>query len=111
MYGHAQPLNMVCQISPGESDDGSGAEAAMDGHHRIQYETHNLEGGSGGVVQDVTSDVVYGHGGGGSELALQRCDDSSQLTLSFRGQVYVFDSVTPEKVRFSLTYSGILFNY
>lgn len=29
----------------------------------------------------------------------------SQLTLSFQGEVYVFDCVSPEKVRFSLSLS------
>lgn len=107
IYGHSQPLNMPGQIGTGESDDGADA-ATVDGHHHhhhIQFETHTLEDGSGGfVVEDVSSDAVHGHGGdGASELALQQhCDDSSQLTLSFRGQVYVFDSVTPEKVPFYL---------
>nr|KYP72313.1 hypothetical protein KK1_004901 [Cajanus cajan] len=94
MYGHSQPLNMPPQI---ESDDGSGAEAAVDAHHHhIQYETNALEDGAaaaGVVVEDVTSDAVYVSGGGGPE-------ESSQLTLSFRGQVYVFDAVTPDKVPF-----------
>ncbi|KAJ1421321.1 Zinc finger, GATA-type [Sesbania bispinosa] len=115
MYGHSQPMNMPGQIGSGESDDGSGAEAAIDGHHHhhIQYETHTLEDGSGGVggggvVEDVTSDALYasGHGGGGSELSIQHCDDSSQLTLSFRGQLYVFDSVTPDKVQAVLLLLG-----
>ena len=98
MYGHAQPMNMPAQIGAGDSDDGSGAGNDIDGHH-IQYETHALDDGSGG------GGVV----GGGHELSIQRCDDSSQLTLSFRGQVYVFDSVTPDKVRFLLnhTHKGV----
>ncbi|XP_027329891.1 GATA transcription factor 25 isoform X2 [Abrus precatorius] len=96
MYGHAQPVNMPGQIAAGESDDGSGADPAIDGHHHIHYETHALEDGGGGVggggvvVEDVTSDAVYVSGGCGPE-------ESSQLTLSFRGQVYVFDAVTPDK--------------
>ncbi|XP_020206956.1 GATA transcription factor 25 [Cajanus cajan] len=100
MYGHSQPLNMPPQI---ESDDGSGAEAAVDAHHHhIQYETNALEDGAaaaGVVVEDVTSDAVYVSGGGGPE-------ESSQLTLSFRGQVYVFDAVTPDKVQAVLLLLG-----
>lgn len=100
IYGHSHPLNITA-----ESDDGSGPDNTIEGHHHIQYETHGLnDGGVGGgvVVDEGTSDAVYGHGGGNSELALQSFDDSSQLTLSFRGQVYVFDSVTPDKARFSI---------
>ena len=50
-----------------------------------------------GKVDDVGHDAVYG--GTGHELVVNRGDGSSQLTLSFRGQVYVFDAVTPDKVR------------
>ncbi|MBA0671346.1 hypothetical protein Goklo_024888, partial [Gossypium klotzschianum] len=32
-----------------------------------------------------------------SVTIVQRVDGASQLTLSFRGQVYVFDAITPEK--------------
>ncbi|TKY56345.1 GATA transcription factor 25 [Spatholobus suberectus] len=95
MYGHPQPMNMPSKIGAGESDDG--ADAAIDGHHHIQYETH--DGGGGVVVEDVTSDAVYVSGGGGPE-------ESSQLTLSFRGQVYVFDAVTPDKVQAVLLLLG-----
>ncbi|XP_004490456.1 GATA transcription factor 25 [Cicer arietinum] len=104
IYGHSHPLNITA-----ESDDGSGPDNTIEGHHHIQYETHGLnDGGVGGgvVVDEGTSDAVYGHGGGNSELALQSFDDSSQLTLSFRGQVYVFDSVTPDKVQSVLLLLG-----
>jgi hypothetical protein len=93
MFGNATPLNITR-----ETEDGSGPDSAIEGNHHIHFET--VDDGSGGfVVEDVTSDAVYGHGGGNSELAIQRFEDSDQLTLSFRGQVYVFDSVTPDKVR------------
>ncbi|XP_061345733.1 GATA transcription factor 25-like [Gastrolobium bilobum] len=113
MYGHANPMTMSGQIGDGENDDGSG-EVAIDGHHHIQYETHALEEDSGGVggsgvIEDVNSDAVYvsGHGGdGGLELSFPRCDESSQLTLSFRGQVYDFPSVTPDKVQAVLLLLG-----
>ena len=48
-------------------------------------------------VHIVPSDVVYADGA--SDLPLQRTDCSNQLTLSFRGQVFVFDDVTTDKVR------------
>lgn len=106
MYGHAQPLNMPNQIAaPADDDDVSGAGAESIDNPHIRYESHSLDdpgGAVGGVVDEVTADAVYGHGGGGggaSEMAIQRPDGTSQLTLSFRGQVYVFDSVTPDKVQ------------
>jgi len=97
MYEHSQPLNTTVPITAGESDDGSGPDAGVDA--QIQYETHPLD--------DSNSDAVYGNGGENPEFALQSFEESDQLTLSFRGQVYVFDSVTPAKVRFSIV--GILF--
>ena len=113
MYGHSQPMNLPNQIAAGEDDDipGAGAES-VDNHHRIHYETHGLEDGGagevGGVIEDVNSDTVFVPAGGGP---VQRCEESSQLTLSFRGQVYVFDSVTPDKVRifFCLLYFFFFF--
>ncbi|RDX74277.1 GATA transcription factor 25, partial [Mucuna pruriens] len=100
MYGHSQPMNMPPQIAAAESDDGSGAEPAINAHHHIHYDAHALEDGAAAVVvEDVTSDAVYVSGGGGPE-------ESSQLTLSFRGQVYVFDAVTPDKVQAVLLLLG-----
>ncbi|KAI4307515.1 hypothetical protein L6164_030693 [Bauhinia variegata] len=99
MYGHAQAVNMPSQIGTGEDDDGSGAGAESIENHHIHYE-HTLEdggGGVGGVVEDVNSDSVYAAAGAG---------DASQLTLSFRGQVYVFDSVTPDQVQAVLLLLG-----
>ncbi|KAF1863454.1 hypothetical protein Lal_00030486 [Lupinus albus] len=101
MYGHATPTNMPNQIGADENDDGSG-EHSMD---HIQYETHALGDGNGAIgggVEDIAAADVYVSGDGGAgdhEFAVQPCDGSNQLTLSFRGQVYVFDSVTPDKVQ------------
>ncbi|XP_057426025.1 GATA transcription factor 25-like [Lotus japonicus] len=79
-----------------------------DGENHIHYDSHTLDdgGGGGGGVEDVSTDNAYGSGGVGHELSIPPCDDSSQLTLSFRGQVYVFDSVTPEKVQAVLLLLG-----
>lgn len=95
-------INIAAQIVTGEDDDGSCAGGESIDNHHIHYETPALDeggGGVGGVMEDVTSDTLYVSGGGGPEMSAQRCDDS-QLTLSFRGQVYVFDSVTPDKVAY-----------
>lgn len=112
MYGHAQPLNMPNQIAASaDEDDVSGAGTESIDNSHIRYDAHSLDDTAGAVVEvveDVASDAVYGQGGGGgaAEIAIQRHDGTSQLTLSFRGQVYVFDSVTPEKVQAVLLLLG-----
>ena len=104
MYGHAQPMNQIV-AAPGDDDDATSVGAESIDNPHIRYDAHHaLEDAGGGVgagvVDDVTTDSVYVPAGvGSSELALQRGDDTSQLTLSFRGQVYVFDAVTPDKVQ------------
>ncbi|CAL0317832.1 unnamed protein product [Lupinus luteus] len=106
-------MNMSIQIGAAENDDASG-QPSID---HIQYETHDLEDGNGGigscVIEELNSDGVYisGDGGGGDhDFSLQPCDGSShrssQLSLAFRGQVYVFDSVTPDKVQSVLLLLG-----
>jgi len=96
MYTHSQPMNVHNQIaSPGVDDDRAPADS-IDHHHHIHYED-----GTPTVVDDVSPESVYVNAGvAASELGIQPSDCSSQLTLTFRGQVYVFDSVTPDKVRF-----------
>lgn len=97
-------MNMSDQIKNNEDAD-----------NHIHYDSHTLEDGSGegeGPIHDVSLEDVYVSGDGNhADMSIQRFDDSSQLTLSFRGQVYVFDSVTPEKVReISLSLSLFLFS-
>lgn len=109
MYAHSQPMNVHHQqiaAAPGDDDDGAAADS-IDHHPHIRYEDGTPTGVV--VVDDVSANSVYGPGGGGagSELAIQPSDVSSQLTLTFRGQVYVFDSVTPDKVLSLLVDCGI----
>ncbi|KAJ6335362.1 hypothetical protein OIU78_012069 [Salix suchowensis] len=103
MYTHSQPVNVHNQIaSPGVDDDGAPADP-IDHHHHIHYE----DGTPTVVVDDVSPDSVYVTAGvAASELGIQPSDGSSQLTLTFRGQVYVFDSVTPDKVQAVLLLLG-----
>ncbi|XP_010520838.1 PREDICTED: GATA transcription factor 25 [Tarenaya hassleriana] len=123
MYGpHPQAMNNANQIgstgagasaSAGE-DDGFGSAATS---RHITYD--------GGVSMDEIPrhDSMYVHGGvpelvpHGSELVPHRSESSdlmvsrqpegpNQLTLSFRGQVYVFDAVGPDKVDTVLSLLG-----
>ncbi|KAK0576458.1 hypothetical protein LWI29_017863 [Acer saccharum] len=97
MYGHSQPMNVPAQMSPGAGDDDD-VSVGADDHHHLGYDPHAaMENGVG--VEDVAADSVYVPTG--SELS-----NSSQLTLSFRGQVYVFDAVTPDKVQAVLLLLG-----
>ena len=113
MYGQLPSMTVTDRVSAGEEDEdvaGIGAESID--NHNIHFETETLEDGNGvvgGVVEDINSDAVY-VSGSGSELSIPH-EDSSQLTLSFRGQVYVFDSVTPEKVRLSLSFLILSLDY
>ncbi|KAK2659946.1 hypothetical protein Ddye_006479 [Dipteronia dyeriana] len=100
MYGHSQPMNVPAQMSPGAGDDDDVSVGADDHHHHLGYDPHAaMENGVGVGVEDVAADSVYVPTG--SELS-----NSSQLTLSFRGQVYVFDAVTPDKVQAVLLLLG-----
>ena len=71
------------KIVSAEDTDGSVSD------HRIHYSSHTIED-NGVAVKDVSAVP-------GLEISI---NDSSQLTLSFRGQVYVFDAVTPDKALF-----------
>ncbi|KAJ9674042.1 hypothetical protein PVL29_023538 [Vitis rotundifolia] len=104
MYGHPQHMSMHNQIA-GDDDDGAASESIDNPH--VHYDAHVLQDGvvpGMEVTGDVPSDAVYV--ADGSEIALQPSDATNQLTLSFRGQVYVFDSVTHEKVRSVLLLLG-----
>ncbi|KAH7845323.1 hypothetical protein Vadar_000620 [Vaccinium darrowii] len=98
MYGQNQPPNQFTAAT--EEDPSAGGESAAAADGLVQY-----EGGSFDDVEIVQSDDVYGDGG--SDGNLQRSSDSSnQLTLSFRGQVFVFDDVTTDKVQAVLLLLG-----
>uniref|UniRef100_A0A2P2JT39 GATA transcription factor 25 n=1 Tax=Rhizophora mucronata TaxID=61149 RepID=A0A2P2JT39_RHIMU len=106
MYGHSQTMN-VRHHNPADDEDEGAVGDPIDHHlhHHMSYEDGSAAAGI--VVEDVSSDSVYVSGeGAASDLAGQRADVSSQLTLTFRGQVYVFDAVTPEKVQAVLLLLG-----
>ncbi|XP_022729827.1 GATA transcription factor 25-like isoform X2 [Durio zibethinus] len=100
MYGQSLPMSISAQIvgSRADVDDDVSASAAVDNHQSVRYDAHPLDDGVG--VEDVATDPIYvtANTASASDLAVvQRVDDASQLTLSFRGQVYVFDAITPDK--------------
>lgn len=101
------PKQQLIRRGPADEDDGDGSSSAAGGagdpieHPHLGYEAHAIDEGAaarmGGVIESIPPDAVYATGSG-SEVAIPDGDYSSQLTLSFRGQVYVFDAVTPKKV-------------
>ncbi|KAK9757133.1 hypothetical protein RND81_01G142600 [Saponaria officinalis] len=86
--------------------------------HDQNHGMHHLSNGDG--MEDEHDDGVTGAGGGiDNELQNDHVNvgdnhggmmipggDNDQLTLSFQGQVYVFDSVSPEKVQAVLLLLG-----
>ncbi|XP_023546306.1 GATA transcription factor 19-like isoform X2 [Cucurbita pepo subsp. pepo] len=77
----------------------------MMGNDDGEYEDDGGGGGGGDVMDDVegahmTSVSVVKHGG------LVMASRTSELTLSFEGEVYVFPAVTPEKVQAVLLLLG-----
>ncbi|KAG4389479.1 hypothetical protein GLYMA_06G097900v4 [Glycine max] len=71
-------------------DDGAASD------HHIHYSSHTIEEDGGATVEEVSAVPPL-------EISI---NDSSQLTISFRGQVYVFDAVTPDKVQAVLLLLG-----
>ncbi|KAL6986801.1 GATA transcription factor 25, variant 2 [Sarracenia purpurea var. burkii] len=108
MYANSQPLIVPNQLAAAAEENPVSVGDESADNPRASYEASVLEdggvGGIDGVVDVVPSDVVYADGG--SDVGLQRSDCSNQLTLSFRGQVFVFDDVTTDKVQAVLLVLG-----
>lgn len=96
MYGQSQPMNIPASIA----DNDVSASAPADS---VSYDAHPLDDGVG--VDDVSADPLYVTSTPSDLAIVQRVDGASQLTLSFRGQVYVFDAITPEKVYYIFSFS------
>ncbi|XP_044497030.1 GATA transcription factor 28-like isoform X2 [Mangifera indica] len=86
-------------------------------HYAQEHELHHMSNGD--VMDDEHDDDGNGNVGGGETLEGDppsdpgslsdnrgNGDNGDQLTLSFQGQVYVFDSVSPEKVQAVLLLLG-----
>ncbi|CAL0305609.1 unnamed protein product [Lupinus luteus] len=102
MYDH---INQIVAIDDNNDTSATieSAEPVVNNHHShiIHYED-----GSGGVIEEVATENGGVYASGHVNMTTQALDDSSQLTLSFRGQVYVFDSVSPQKVQAVLLLLG-----
>lgn len=101
MYG-SEAMNIRSQMEEDDEDVGGGGESIN--NSQVRYESHALEDGhvsvarSGVEVMDgVPSHSLYVPGSNFPPAA--GGSGSDQLTLSFQGEVYVFEAVSPEKVQ------------
>ncbi|KAL4651117.1 hypothetical protein ACB092_01G136900 [Castanea dentata] len=62
-----------------------------------------------GDVQEVAPNAVFVPGGSDYPLVNTRNGGSDQLTLSFKGKVYVFDAISPDKVLNFVNYDSLFF--
>ncbi|KAI4366528.1 hypothetical protein MLD38_022397 [Melastoma candidum] len=102
-------MNLPKQLPAGD-DDGSGSGPDSMDNSSMPYGHQHLgdDGGAaamGSVSEEIQPDAAYSTGGAG-DLGVSIEEEASQLTLSFRGQVYVFDAVTPKKVHAVLLLLG-----
>ncbi|XP_047340590.1 GATA transcription factor 25-like [Impatiens glandulifera] len=89
MYGQDESLEVPDQYAEPEAGDQAPVVEDSINDRQDSYEAHQLDGA---VISDV-------YANDDSDLAIQPTGCSNQLTLSFRGQVYVFDDVTDSKVQ------------
>ncbi|KAJ4826382.1 hypothetical protein Tsubulata_026122 [Turnera subulata] len=90
-----------------EDDDGVGFGGGAGVDHGMVEGDVIVVGSEHAEFPDVhasaTTMVVHDHGGAAAGAGV---DNGDQLTLSFQGQVYVFDSVSPQKVQAVLLLLG-----
>lgn len=106
---------MIDDVIVQEDDDvAAGEEESIDNPNQMRYECHNNNNINNHQQQQQQIHGLQSDGGigdmGVQPLALYAPDaeiqpvngvtGSDQLTLSFQGEVYVFDAVSPEKVGF-----------
>lgn len=107
-HTHNHHLNLPKQLpSAAADDDGSGSGPESMDNSTVPYDHRHLAddddagvaaaAAMGSVIEEIPPDAVYAPGGAG-DLGVSVGEEASQLTLSFRGQVCVFDAVTPKKV-------------
>ncbi|KAM0061955.1 putative transcription factor TIFY family [Helianthus debilis subsp. tardiflorus] len=128
-HHHHHHQQMVEDVIVQEDDDvAGGEEESIDNPSQMRYEQHNHNininqhqlqqhelqsaGGGGGGMEDMSVGVVQPHGLYVPESDIQPVSGggggggADQLTLSFQGEVYVFDAVSPEKVQAVLLLLG-----
>lgn len=93
-------MNVPPQISA-DPEDNDSASPAPDIDHHIGYDPQ-----TDGVLVDLPEPEFITDAGQSDLSVVHRADGSSQLTLSYQGQVYVFDAISPEKFHAVLSLLG-----
>ncbi|XP_043816480.1 GATA transcription factor 28 isoform X3 [Manihot esculenta] len=86
-----EPMNTRTQLEEEDEDIAGGGEESID-NPNIHYENGT---GTGGGVDDVPPSAIHVTAGPDYPLVAGNGGDADQLTLSFQGEVYVFDAVSP----------------
>ncbi|KAG8645836.1 hypothetical protein MANES_10G097400v8 [Manihot esculenta] len=97
-----EPMNTRTQLEEEDEDIAGGGEESID-NPNIHYENGT---GTGGGVDDVPPSAIHVTAGPDYPLVAGNGGDADQLTLSFQGEVYVFDAVSPDKVQAVLLLLG-----
>lgn len=102
MYGSGA-VNMQRNIDEEEDDDitggaGGGGEESVDNPQIGFQENDGVVAVMNNGMDEASHAHVYGQGS--DSTSAPGNGGADQLTLSFQGEVYVFDSVSPDKVRF-----------
>lgn len=98
----AEPMEIQTQLEEEDEDIAGGGEESID-NPNIHYENGT---GSGGGVDDVPPSAIRLSGGPDYLSVVGNGGGVDQLTLSFQGEVYVFDAVSPDKVQAVLLLLG-----
>lgn len=96
MYNSGVMNNNIESQIEDEDDDVVGGEESID-NPQLRFEDGAVAVTLNGGVQDVAPNSLYVPGSDYPPVAGNGGAD--QLTLSFQGEVYVFDAVSPDKVR------------
>uniref|UniRef100_A0A2P2KGT6 Uncharacterized protein MANES_07G041300 n=1 Tax=Rhizophora mucronata TaxID=61149 RepID=A0A2P2KGT6_RHIMU len=104
VYGTGtETMNIQTQLEEEEDEGiGRGGEESID-NPNAGYEDGT---GTGVGVEDVTGSAMFIAGGSDYNSVTGNGSDADQLTLSFQGEVYVFDGVSPDKVQAVLLLLG-----
>ncbi|XP_016434188.1 GATA transcription factor 24 [Nicotiana tabacum] len=105
-----QERHQHTHFAEGKDDDddvdvdggGGGGESIDDPSHHIRYDHnyhHALHNGGAGATMEEAAALNVVEGVAHNALYVPGIGSSNQLTLSFRGQVFVYPDVSPEKVQ------------
>ncbi|XP_065870317.1 GATA transcription factor 28-like [Euphorbia lathyris] len=98
----AEAMNIHTQLEEEDEDIHGGGEESLDDPN-IHYENGT---GSGDGMEDGPAAAIRVSGGQDYAMVVGNGSEADQLTLSFQGEVYVFDAVSPDKVQAVLLLLG-----